>query len=259
MRVAVIGYGAIGAALADQLAQDPRLADVALTVLTRPGRQTPHATVHDTVGLIAKRPDLAIECAGHSAVAQLVPDMLSAGIDTVVASIGALADAALHDRLRRAAEAGGARLILPAGAIGGVDMLAALGPAGIETVLYEGRKPPAAWAGSAAEAACDLAALQGATVFFEGSAREAALAYPKNANVAATLALAGIGFDATRVRLIADPAATGNHHSYTVRSGGADLSVAIAGRPSPGNLRTSMATVLSLVREIRNRAGPVAI
>lgn len=259
LHVGLIGYGSIGAALADLIADDPALGDVTLTVLVRRGRETPVSTVHDTSALIAAKPDLVIECAGHGAVAELVPDCLTAGLNTVVASIGALADAGLHERLIAAASAGDTRLILPAGAIGGIDLLSALRPSGIASVIYEGRKPPAAWAGSPAEQACDLTGLQSATVFFEGTAREAALAYPKNANVAATLALAGTGFDATRVQLIADPAASGNTHSYTVSSGGADYRVEITGKPSPQNPRTSMATVYSLWREVANRAGPVAI
>ena len=259
LRVGLIGYGSIGAALAQEIVEDPLLDGIALTVLVRPGRDMPLPTVHDTAALVAARPDLVIECAGHGAVGALVPDCLAAGIDTVVASIGALADTALHERLIATARDSGARLILPAGAIGGIDLLAALRPSDISSVTYEGRKPPAAWAGSPAEQACDLTRLTSATVFFEGSAREAALAYPKNANVAATLALAGTGFDDTRVQLIADPAAAGNTHSYTVTSGGADYRIEIIGKPSPRNPRTSMATVYSLWREVANRAGPVAI
>lgn len=259
MRVGLIGYGNIGAALADLIARDRGLDQVTLTVLVRSGRETPFATVYDPAALVAAAPDLVIECAGHGAVAGMGPDCLAAGLDTVIASIGALADASLHDRLITAAKAGGARLILPAGAIGGIDLLSALRPSGIASVIYEGRKPPAAWLGSPAEKACDLKDLQSATVFFEGTAREAALAYPKNANVAATLALAGTGFDETRVRLIADPDASGNTHSYSVTSGGADYRVEITGKPSPDNPRTSMATVYSLWREVANLRGPVAI
>lgn len=259
LHVGLIGFGNIGEALTEMVTADPALSGVRFTVLLRPGRQSPFASVHVVPSLLEASPDLVIECAGHGAVSDAVPHILGHGIDTVVASIGALADELLHAQLLEAARSGGARLILPAGAIGGIDLLSALRPSGITEVTYEGRKPPAAWKGSPAEQACDLDALNAANTFFEGSARAAALAYPKNANVAATLALAGIGFDATRARLIADPAARGNTHTYTVTSGGADYRIAITGKPSPGNPKTSMATVYSLLREITNRVGPVAI
>jgi aspartate dehydrogenase len=105
----------------------------------------------------------------------------------------------------------------------------------------------------------DLDALDGPATFFTGSAREAAAAYPKNANVAATLALAGAGFDKTRVALIADPSASGNLHAYEVRSPLATYSFQVENRASPGNARTSAATIYSALREIRNRIGPVVI
>ena len=137
--------------------------------------------------------------------------------------------------------------------------LAAARMAGIDSVTYTGRKPPAAWAGSPAEKAVDLEGLQAETVFFEGSARQAAQAYPKNANVAATLALAGIGMDATRVRLVADPAATANTHEFSVRSKATDFSMILEGKPSALNPRTSQLTVLSLARAVLNRTATLAI
>ncbi|MEM1361343.1 MAG: aspartate dehydrogenase [Pseudomonadota bacterium] len=259
LHVGLIGFGSIGSTLAEFVTKDPALAHVRLTILVRKGRNTPFATVDDTEALLTSAPDLIIECAGHSAAKDIVPNCLLAGRDTVVASIGALADDALHDRLVTCAAEGGARLILPAGAIGGIDLLSALRPSGITEVVYEGRKPPKAWKGSPAEKACDLEALTEATTFFEGSARHAALSYPKNANVAATLALAGLGFDGMRAKLIADPAAPGNTHTCLVTAGGADYQIVITGKAAPGNARTSIATVYSLLREITNRAGPVAI
>jgi len=260
MHVAVIGWGNIAQALARELAKDPDLAFTELTALVRPEREAPVRTVHDTETLLAADlPDLVIECASHAAVAAHVPQCLRNGIDTVVASVGALSDAGLAETLRDNAEAGGARLILPAGALGGIDLLAALRAGGIEAVPYEGRKPPAAWKGSPAEEDLDLDALSEAKVIFDGPAREAAWRFPRNANVAATLALAGLGWDATQVRLIADPEAAGNRHRYYVTAAAGDFTMEVTGKPLPDNPRTSAATVLSLLREIRNRAGPVAI
>lgn len=259
MQIGIIGWGNIASALASYIARDEALARVRLTALVRPGRTAPVPVVHDARALVAARPDLVIECAGHAGVADHVPACLAAGIESVVASIGALADDALAIALDEAAARGRTRYVLPAGALGGVDMLAALAPARIDAVTYEGRKPPSAWKGSPAETLVDLDALSAPATFFEGTAREAALRFPKNANVAATLALAGIGWEATQVRLAADPDAPGNTHRYEVEATAARMHVEVTGRALPENPRTSAATVLSLLREVRNRAGTRAI
>lgn len=215
--------------------------------------------VGDAAALLARAPDLVVECAGHAAVAAHVPMLLRAGVDVIVVSVGALCDGALEATLRRAAQEGGARIVLPAGAVGGIDLLGALSAAGPIEVRYSGTKPPMAWAGTPAESLIDLASLSEAAVFFRGTAREAASTFPKNANVAATLALAGAGLDATRVELVADPAAAGNIHAYEVRSPVANYRMEIENLPSAGNVKTSVSTIYSVLREIRNRTATVAI
>lgn len=263
MHLGLIGYGNIARALLGVLAGEgtspERLTLMVLPEQADEARASGAGVVTDAAGLIAARPDLIVECAGHSAVAGAVVPALRAGIECVVVSIGALADAALHDALRAAAQAGGTRVVLPAGAIGGVDLLAALKPSGIAEVVYTSRKPPLAWTGTPAEGLLDLGALREPATFFVGNAREAALAYPKNANVAATLALAGLGFEETRVEMVADPGVSRNVHEYRVRAGAADYTVRIEGKPSPDNPKTSLATVYSVARELINRRTEVAI
>lgn len=275
MHLGVIGLGAIGQALIAAL--DGRDGCFGVTRLSLLARSESRATAqaHLTAGgplardahvytnatdLAAARPDLVVECAGHAAVTAHLPVLLGAGIDVVLASVGSLADKGCETLLRRAAEEGGARLILPSGAIGGIDLVSALALSGQPMQLqYRGIKPPAAWAGSPAEARLDLGKVTEPAVHFTGTAREAATAYPKNANVAATLALAGPGLDHVTVELIADPDAAGNIHDYTVTTDAARIAMRIEGRPSAGNARTSASTMLSLLREIRNRTGHVVI
>jgi len=270
MHLGLIGFGAIARTLLAVLAREGA-AISALTVLTLPRSATtagadlgrlfpaPAMVVTDAAALVARRPDLVIECAGHQAVADHATAVLRAGIESVLVSVGALADAALHARIAAAARAGGTRFVLPAGAIGGVDLLSALRPSGIRSVSYTGRKPPLAWAGTPADKLVDLAALTTEAVIFDGSARQAATLYPRNANVAATLALAGTGWDATQVRLIADPGVSRNVHDYSVIAGAAEYSIRIAGNPSADNPKTSVTTVYSVAREVLNRLGEVAI
>lgn len=270
MHLGLIGYGTIARALLGVLAREGA-APARATVLTRPGGASAARAalaqdlpgrarvVTDAAALVAAGPDLVVECAGQSAVASHAAATLRAGIETMVVSIGALADPGLLAALERAAAEGGGRIILPAGAMGGIDLLSALRPSGITAVVYTGRKPPMAWAGTPAEDRLNLSTMTEPAVFFTGNARAAATQYPRNANVAATLALAGIGFEDTQVRLVADPGISRNVHEVSVTAGAADYTIRIEGHPSPGNPKTSLTTVYSIAREVMNRSRSLAI
>jgi len=264
-RVALIGFGAIGRAVAEGLLADA--AGPALVgVLVRPGRVDEArralpagvAVAATLPELLALGPDLVVECAGQEAVRALGEEVLAAGPDLMVISTGALAEARVHDRLVARARAAGSRVLVPAGAIAGLDGLGALRLAGLTRVTYVSVKPPEAWRGTPAEDSVDLGALREPAIVFEGSAREAALAFPKNANLAATVALAGLGLDATRVRLVADPAASGNTGRIEAESAIGTMRVEMAGRAS-ANPRTSASTALSLLHAIRARGASFVI
>lgn len=250
MHLGLIGFGSIGRELFGRLAPDGH----EVTALTRSpiaGAPAGLTRAASCAELIAARPQLVVECAGHGAVRAHAAQVLGAGIPLVIASLGALADPALEEALRAAARTPGARLIYPSGAIGGLDLLRALAPGGGLQLAYRGIKPPAAWKGSPAEERIALDGLQDATEFFRGTGREAALAFPKNANVVAALALAGARFDTMSVTLTADPAAPGNIHSYSVTSPLCSYEMSIQNAPSSGNARSSMTTVLSIEQEVR--------
>lgn len=261
--VTLVGYGAIGSHLRHLLAGHTKLR-IDQVIVSSNSMKTAQAALGDCVAVatqledLPRRPDVIIECAGHGALEQHVIPSLGAGIDCIVASIGALADDGIVERLVAAAAAGGSRLKLVSGAIGGIDALAAAKVGGLDEVIYVGSKPPASWRGSPGESVVNLDCLGEATTLFDGNARDAARLYPKNANVAAALALAGLGLDATKVRLVADPSLSRNVHSYTAQGSFGRMSVTIEGLALPDNPKTSALTAYSLARALLNRVEPMA-
>ncbi len=273
-RLAMIGCGAIGTAVL-QLLQAQSLVQVAQVIVPESGLMAvrvlcaslaPQAQVASSLALGAldalddrSRPHLVVECAGHQAVTDHVIPALCAGVPAVVASIGSLHDASALARLSDAAAQGATHVQLVSGAIGGIDALAAARFGGLSQVQYTGRKPPAGWRGTPAEARFDLANLAAPVIIFEGSAREAARLYPKNANVAATVALAGLGFDETSATLIADPGVQRNVHRIVASGAFGRLDLTLENEPLAANPKTSALTVYSIVRAIHNSFGRIAL
>ncbi|MDX8356478.1 aspartate dehydrogenase [Sphingopyxis terrae] len=260
----MIGYGAMGRSLQASLARSGDRFKIAAALVPAESRSEPPAggsvrIFHDVSELIAWRPSLVVECAGHAAVRDAVPHVLRAGIDVVIVSIGSLSDAKLLGDLEAAAIAGDSRLIVASGAVGGLDALRAAKRAGLTSVAYLGCKPPAAWQGSAAESLCDLSEITTRTVFFEGTAEEAARRFPKNANVAAAIALAGIGFDRTKVSLAADPAITCNSHNVTAQGAFGEFSITLHNNSLPDNPKTSLLAAMSMEESIVRHFTPLEL
>lgn len=209
--------------------------------------------------LIARKPTVIAEVASQAAVAEHGPAVLRSGIDCVIISIGALADPAVFAKLKAAAQEGDSRIFLPAGAVGGIDAIAAMRLSGLISVRYRSRKPPLAWRGSPAERLVDLGKVSERTVLYKGTAGEAALLYPQNANVAAAVALAGLGFDATQVELVADPGAPGNIHEIEAEGASGRFAIELQGKPSRTNPKTSALAALSVARALINQRATIVI
>ncbi|MCV9940286.1 aspartate dehydrogenase [Boseaceae bacterium BT-24-1] len=259
IRVALIGWGAIGRRVAALLAgaQDARdiaIAAIGIRSIARAGDVPADATlVTDPVQLAGLDLDLVVEAAGREAVAVWGETALRSAPAFAIASASALTDAALLERLLATAEASGSQLILPPGALAGVDAIAAASEMPLDEVVHRIVKPPAAWRGTPAEELVALSELSGPVTFFTGSAREAAVRFPQNANVAVISALAGIGLDRTRIELVADPGITANCHRLSASGAFGRLDVVIENRALAGNPKSSEMAALSLVRTIRNR------
>lgn len=261
VNILMIGYGAIASYVADHLRDDPRLMIAA--GLCRSGREAEArrvlgagAEIANAVDEIRRPISIAVDCAGHAGLREHGTAILRSGTDLLTVSNGALSDPDLLEALHDAAKAGGAKLRFLSGAIGALDAIAAASIGGLESVKYTGRKPPNGWVGSPAEDKIDLTAITEPTVHFQGSARDAARLYPKNANVAATVALAGIGFDETEACLIADPTITTNQHQIEASGAFGKLSFTIEGNALPGNPRSSALTAMSVVKALRDTVNP---
>lgn len=297
LHVTLIGFGAIGQSICRRLMGSPqirvthvvvraaRVAEVqavldAMEASAAPNarsglgqtdqRRTNYPSAHAVTEVPADA-KLALECAGHEALTQHVLPALARGTECAVLSVGALAEIGLPERLADAATQGGTQVHLLSGAIGGIEALAAARLAGLDEVTYTGRKPPSSWAPVAAAPLAENAAfleqkqavalVQHAQVaiILKATAREAARLYPKNANVAATVALAGLGLDATHVRLISDPNVTENVHEIHAKGAFGEMKIEMRGKPLADNPKTSALTVLSALRFLNNRAGSITI
>jgi aspartate dehydrogenase len=209
--------------------------------------------------LAAARPDVVIEAASHTAVRDHAESLLSKGIALIVLSAGALCDDALRGRLERAAARHRALLYVPSGGIGGLDALKAACAAGVDEVSIAVTKPPAAWKGVAyvERAGIDLDRLEAPVTLFEGSAREGVPHFPANVNIAAALSLAGVGFDRTRLKVVADPALRFNTHFITIRGRTGSIELRFESVPSPDNPRTAMLACFSALAAFRQFGSPV--
>lgn len=260
-QLTLIGFGAIGRAVYQRMQAHPAV-QITHIVVSEHKVAALQAELGPAVTVTHQVPQsstLALECAGHTALTGHILPALQRGVECAALSIGALSAPGLTEQLQAAAEQGKTQLHLLAGAIGGIDALAAARQAGLDSVTYIGRKPPAGWRGTPAEKQVNLDTLTQPTVILEATAREAASLYPKNANVAATLSLAGLGLDRTMVRLIADPMVQENIHEVEAHGAFGSMSVRLNGKPLPENPKTSALTVLSAVRFLLNRTASVTI
>ncbi|WP_219268472.1 aspartate dehydrogenase [Pseudomonas sp. Xaverov 259] len=266
LHITMIGCGAIGVGVLELLEKDPQLC-VEYVIATAGSEELVRQRLASfkqppqvlTALPADAHPDLMVECAGHRAIEEHVLPALERGIACLIVSVGALSEVGLVERLEAAAERGQTQIQLLPGAIGGIDALSAAKVGGLDAVNYTGRKPPRAWKNTVAEQVFDLDTLTETTVIFQGSAREAAHLYPKNANVAATLALAGLGLDRTHVTLIADPSCEENVHHFEARGAFGGFELSLRGKPLPANPKTSALTVYSVVRALGNHAHAISI
>ncbi len=267
MRIGILGGGVIARLLLEQV-RDGRMRPVHVVAIAgRGGRSRGRELARefgveyaaDRAALIAARPEVVVEAASHEAVREHAQALLESGIAMIVLSGGALADDALRERLERAAAAHRALLYLPSGGIGGLDALKAACAAGVDEVSIAVTKPPRAWRGIAyvERLGIDLERLESAVTLYEGSAREGVPHFPANVNIAAVLALAGVGFERTRLKVVADPALEFNTHFIRIHGATGAIDLKFESVPSPDNPKTAMLACYSALAALREFASPV--
>jgi aspartate dehydrogenase len=254
MRLGLIGHGAIAQHVIAALDKGELPGVTIPAVLVRRARPRTAATREITnapARFLAHRFDAVLECAGHQAVRDHGERVLAAGADLIVTSVGAFADDALLARIRGTAERAGRRLILPSAGIGALDILSAAAIGGLDEVTVTVRKDAPSWRGTVAEQDHDLAHLAGPVVLYDGPVREGARLYPQNVNIAAAVALAGIGLDRTRLIIVADPAIS--THQVEIAASGAFGSFRFAEDvvPSVENPKTGCLVAMALVKTVR--------
>jgi aspartate dehydrogenase len=255
LRVGLIGLGAIAHRLISLLHADDNIQLVGAVVRNRDKPRDTSVPTHFTVQeLLAMQPEVVVEAGGHAALRSVGPEVLRAGIDLILVSVGALADPDCERSIINAAREGNSRAVVASGAIGALDALASAAVGGLRSVTHTTRKPARALLPPD-----ELEALRGPRELFRGSAREGVLLFPESVNVAAAVSLAGIGLDRTELCVIADPDLERNTHEVVALGAFGELRFSIRNVPTEENPRTGQIVAMSVLHCLRRRNAPLAI
>jgi len=210
---------------------------------------------------LVRKADIVVECASQAAVREHGLLVLDGGKNLMVMSVGAFMDEKLLEDLVSAARRNDCRIYVPSGAIAGIDGLRSAKGGKIEKVEISTTKNPKGLEGAPfiVENNIDLYSFHEKTMIFDGNAKEAVKAFPANVNVAASLSLAGIGPEETRVKVFVDPEASRNIHDITVKGDFGNFKCRIENIPSPGNPRTSLLAALSAIATLKKITEPLQI
>jgi aspartate dehydrogenase len=271
LKVAIVGCGSIGTLLSRAIDKG-KVGKVALAwvydikpenskALVEKLRSEPKIASGMSEIYADKSINLIIEAASQTAVRQYSLDAIKSGKDLMIMSVGALFDDKLRKEIISEAERKGRKIFIPSGAVLGIDGIKAAGMEKIREVILTTRKPPAAlkYSKYLEDHNINLAGLRRPTLVFEGPAREAVKAFPATVNVAATLSLAGIGFDRTKVRIIADPKIKRNIHEVRVKSKSGELMTEARNLPFHETPSTSHLAALSAMRTLKNLSETIQV
>jgi aspartate dehydrogenase len=256
LKIGIVGMGVIGRRVADAVTRGiagPALVGVSV-------REPATAAGYPVLPLdeLIERADLIVEAATQAALREFGPAVLSAGKHLMVLSVGALVG--VLDGWAALAEKHGCRILVPSGAIAGLDGVKGAREGAITAVTMETRKPPRGLAGAPyiEQHRIDLGRITTETLIFEGSATEAVRGFPANVNVVAALSLAGIGPERTRIKIFAVPDQARNQHRITVEGEFGTLRIEVENVPSE-NPRTGRLSYLSAIAMLRELGSAVQV
>jgi len=264
MRVGIVGLGSIGRTVARNLHEGkiPKAVLAGVSVrdhakaeafLKQIGSKAPLVTIQ----ALARDSDIVVECAPPTVLAEIAVPVLAAGKKLMVLSAGMLLR---HPELIALAKEHGGQIIVPTGALIGFDAVSAAAEGEIQSVKMITRKPVKGLLGAPylIDHNIDIATIREPLRVFQGSAREAAIGFPENVNVAAALSLAGIGADRTTIEIWADPSVTRNIHRVVVEADSARFEMSIENVPS-ANPKTGRITALSVLAALRKMTAPLRV
>ena len=223
------------------------------------GASPPAGDIDPVVGNAELEPfaDLVVECAPAECMSEIAEPFLRKGKTVVALSASALL---AREHLIKIAHENGGQIVIPTGALLGLDAVNAAAEGAIQSVRMTTRKPVKSLADA------PYLALNGIHIedireplrIFSGTAREAANGFPANINVVVALALAGIGVDRTHIEIWADPTVDKNMHTIEVVSDSASFTMNIANIPSE-NPKTGRITALSVLAYLRKLSAPLRV
>jgi aspartate dehydrogenase len=263
LRVAVAGLGAIGLKVAEALdrgipgcvlaAVSANDRDKAAKRLAHLARPVPVVSL----GELEPSADIVVECAPAKVLAEIAEPFLRAGKIVIVLSAGALL---VNEHLIALARQCGGQIVVPTGALLGLDAVTAAAEGEIRSVRMVTRKPVRGLAGAPylAEHNIRIEDITEPVRIFSGTPREAAVGFPANLNVAVALSLAGIGADRTTLDIWADPSLVRNVHRIEVDADSASFSMTIENIPSD-NPKTGRITALSVISYLRKLGAPLRV
>ncbi|HXJ78682.1 MAG TPA: aspartate dehydrogenase [Candidatus Methylomirabilis sp.] len=256
IKVGIVGMGVIGSHIAKAI--ENGIPEIALAGVSVRTPTTAGSFPIFPLETLIERSDLVVEAATQAALREFGPRVLSAGRHLMVLSVGALVG--VLDEWARLAVRHGCRILVPSGAIAGLDGVKGAREGAITSLTMETRKPPRGLAGApyVVERRIDLDAVREETLIFEGPAAEAVKAFPANVNVVAALSLAGIGPERTRIKLYAVPGLEVNQHRITVEGEFGRLRIEVENVPSE-NPRTGRLSYLSAIAMLRELGGAVVV
>ena len=253
MKLGIIGCGAIGTDVAKAADAMNDIEKIYLFDMNKTSAEKLYSLLNKAsikpVEEFLEDVDIVFEAASQQAVVQYAASVLEAEKDLIIMSIGSLFDDALRKKLEHIARKHHRKIYLPSGAVCGIDGVLAASIEKLDSVTLVTTKPPASLGKS----------VEDRTIVFEGTAREAVKQYPRNINVAACLSLAGVGFDETKVEIVADPVETRINHKILAHGRFGRLRAEVENMPNPNNPQSSYMASLSAIATLRRVLDPIQI